>query len=1181
MIFKVEYSKILFISLVSLLIFFTFNYVEAVSVRYDVNQDGYINTVDSMLVLKKSLNMDVSNTTWKEDINTGDVNCDNTINSIDAQLLFRKSLGFEINEADLCSSNETPKAIAGSNRNAKVNQIITLSGKANDIDGNIVSYEWKDGNNIISNSVSFPYKPIEIGEHTLTFTITDNDGLTDSDSLTVLVTEAEGGLNKVPVADAGLVKYAKINQVISIKGNGSDVDGHIVSYQWKEGSTVLSNTDLLSYTPTTLGKKILTFIVTDDKGLTNSDDLVVFTIGGNVSSNTINITVTGGGGNYECDGIDDEVQINQAIADVASSGNGGIVHIGDGIFTISNPIEIVSENIILEGNGMNNTTIKLVDEADWGEIQGQGDSAKYIDADPIIRNSNAFHNISVRNLKIDGNKYNQHYTHPTRGWILVPDGTANYPGIEVTSQNERASNILISNVYVYENNVDAFIINNADNIIIENNKTLRIGHSATYFLDPVNLLVENNNITISANSGIRWYDGNHIIVRNNFIQGDPGKDGNSNFAIEVTSGQTSRILDDLLIENNLMRFTASAAIALDAKKPSQATDTVIRNNIIYQCGNVGTWVSRRETGAINLKNFTNTLIENNTIVNTIGSAIRLGGNVGFNDEWDEVLGTTAIIHNNIITNSIDDDSMSQETSAYGIEIADGHSAICTYNNVWNNHSGNYKGCNPGTGSVSENPKFKNIVLGTNFNNTNDENADFHLKSTIGRWNEATSNWEVDIELSGSINAGDLSSTYSNEVNPNGNRINLGAYGNTEYASKGNSAPPITIAGNNQYLRADSKGYVRVNLDGSNSSDEGSIVSYKWKKDGILFGEGEMLSSVAIGVGIHTIMLEVTDNDGNLTSDTIIVRINPNFENISPHADSGDDIIVTDVDDSGAERVKLTSKNSYDEDGIIVDYIWSENGVEISNIDTPVLDFSVGLHTVSLKVVDIEGKTDTDIVMVEVKEKNDYALNFNGDGSIGEFVAIDDVPTSFSDLTIEMWIKQTGTNGDTDALINFGASDGQRLLLNTGLGGLPSWGLDDYSDTGITMNEWHHLAFVVSGNILTNIYIDGVSQSITGDGNIIMPSSDFSIGSFYQRVESNLDFHGVIDELRIWSEVRSSADIVNNKDIELVGNENNLVSYWDFNEGSGTKLIDKTDNKKDGNLHEMEQSDWVLGAINPH
>lgn len=57
---------------------------------------------------------------------------------------------------------------------------------------------------------------------------------------------------------------------------------------------------------------------------------------------------------YVCDGVDDEVEINQAIADIPASGNGrgGKIELSGGIFNISNPILINKHGVTLEGAGV-------------------------------------------------------------------------------------------------------------------------------------------------------------------------------------------------------------------------------------------------------------------------------------------------------------------------------------------------------------------------------------------------------------------------------------------------------------------------------------------------------------------------------------------------------------------------------------------------------------------------------------------------------------------------------------------------------------------------------------------------------------------------------------------------------------------------------------------------------------
>jgi hypothetical protein len=62
-------------------------------------------------------------------------------------------------------------------------------------------------------------------------------------------------------------------------------------------------------------------------------------------------------------------------------------------------------------------------------------------------------------------------------------------------------------------------------------------------------------------------------------------------------------------------------------------------------------------------------------------------------------------------------------------------------------------------------------------------GDFHLKSQAGRFDPNSMNWITDVETSPCIDAGNSLTKIGQEPKPNGSRINMGAYGGTEQASK--------------------------------------------------------------------------------------------------------------------------------------------------------------------------------------------------------------------------------------------------------------------------------------------------------------------------------------------------------------------------------------------------------------
>jgi len=57
-----------------------------------------------MLTLRKSLNLDMSQTNWQDSTTTGDVNCDDSSNSTDAMLILRKSLGLDMTGTGWCGN---------------------------------------------------------------------------------------------------------------------------------------------------------------------------------------------------------------------------------------------------------------------------------------------------------------------------------------------------------------------------------------------------------------------------------------------------------------------------------------------------------------------------------------------------------------------------------------------------------------------------------------------------------------------------------------------------------------------------------------------------------------------------------------------------------------------------------------------------------------------------------------------------------------------------------------------------------------------------------------------------------------------------------------------------------------------------------------------------------------------
>lgn len=82
-----------------------------------------------------------------------------------------------------------PIVDAGPDKTVQVNNTVTITGTGSDSDGTIVSYEWKYGTTVVATTASFDYTPDTVGTRTLTLTVTDNNGLTATDSMTLIVSD--------------------------------------------------------------------------------------------------------------------------------------------------------------------------------------------------------------------------------------------------------------------------------------------------------------------------------------------------------------------------------------------------------------------------------------------------------------------------------------------------------------------------------------------------------------------------------------------------------------------------------------------------------------------------------------------------------------------------------------------------------------------------------------------------------------------------------------------------------------------------------------------------------------------------------------------------------------------------------------------------------------------------------
>lgn len=181
------------------------------------------------------------------------------------------------------------------------------------------------------------------------------------------------------------------------------------------------------------------------------------------------------------------------------------------------------------------------------------------------------------------------------------------------------------------------------------------------------------------------------------------------------------------------------------------------------------------------------------------------------------------------------------------------------------------------------------------------------------------------------------------------------------------------------------------------------------------------------------------------------------------------------------------------------------------------------------------------------------------------------------ITIELWFKSDDSGTDYDFLTSKATGE---LEVHLGAGGvantirfIPTTQVYLDSPVGVfTAGEWTHLAVVYDpSNSIAKMYVNGEEVTLTSNGpNPITTAFQHTSNPFYlgSRGGSSLPFNGSMDEVRIWNRVRTVDEIREFMHRPVQSGYQDMIAYWQFNEGSGTALSDKISGL-DGTLENFE------------
>lgn len=428
--------------------------------------------------------------------------------------------------------------------------------------------------------------------------------------------------------------------------------------------------------------------IMDNKTIYNPLDFDNLNLGSPIQSKTVYVAGSGSG-DFNCDGIDDQVEINKALKHVSENPYLTTVHFkGPYTYVISDSI-LIGNNTTLEGDST--AVVKLEDNANWPVGK------------PMITqmNSTGIHEVTIEGFEIDGNHDNN---------LDKPTGYGFYNMIYFSNSTD----IKVHDMYMHDGHGEGLKVDRSYNVQFYNNVIYKMGHNAFFAEDCQNLEAWNNKITIRTDCGLRVLNSNHIRFHDNVIDSFyHWSGGDSGIMVEKTTGT----VNDVEIYNNIIHDIYGSGIWLigwlESYPREEAQNVHVFRNIFY---NTGTNPNNNCVGGIITSGFYDTLIENNVFDEVYHAAIIHMSPIGIQTyptyETRSSLSPSSTEHTTIVRKNIIVNTQKRKTDPDGTGYAiinylpETDAFVLENNCLYNNSAGNYHNCTSSTDTYAD-PLFVN------------------------------------------------------------------------------------------------------------------------------------------------------------------------------------------------------------------------------------------------------------------------------------------------------------------------------------------------------------------------------------------------------------------------------------------------------------------------------------------
>jgi len=321
-------------------------------------------------------------------------------------------------------------------------------------------------------------------------------------------------------------------------------------------------------------------------------------------------------------------------------------------------------------------------------------------------------------------------------------------------------------------------------------------------------------------------------------------------------------------------------------------------------------------------------------------------------------------------------------------------------------------------------------------------------------------------------------------------------------------------------------------------------------------------------------LTLSDADGTNQS-SATVKISGNFE-------SGADVLaftntstITGAWDAQTGTMTLTGSDS------VANYQAALRSVTFDNT-------SQGSQSALGRTIDFtvnDGTTDSTAYSSTVSVNIAPVLSTAKAGSIAlKFDGVDDtvsvgnpaaLVTGSGSFTWETWVKMDASASTTN-LLNIGINDnsatgksGNLQIDSSGHVMLQIWNASGHptGSTNVADGTWHHVAVTYDSTAAraVNIYVDGVKETQTLSAATATANFTGSVATLGARNEGTFPLNGEMANVRVWSSVRTAAEVQSDMAGSPTGDTAALLGHWALNDASGSSVVDASGNSHTGTI----------------